>query len=49
MMIEIITTIESMKQAEELLEAGVDTLYFGEERNSVYAYQLLLQEKNNAN
>ncbi len=32
MMIEIITTIESMKQAEELLEAGVDTLYFGEER-----------------
>nr|WP_260697841.1 peptidase U32 family protein [Enterococcus mundtii] len=31
-MIEIITTIESMKQAEELLEAGVDTLYFGEER-----------------
>ncbi|WP_438753797.1 peptidase U32 family protein [Enterococcus sp. AZ093] len=30
-MIEIITTIESMKQAEELLEAGVDTLYFGEE------------------
>lgn len=32
MMIEIITTIESMKQAEELLEAGVDTLYVGEER-----------------
>lgn len=32
MMIEIITTIESIKQAEELLEAGVDTLYFGEER-----------------
>lgn len=32
MMIEIITTIESMKQAEELLETGVDTLYFGEER-----------------
>lgn len=32
MMIEITTTIESMKQAEELLEAGVDTLYFGEER-----------------
>ena len=31
-MLEIITTIESMKQAEELLEAGVDTLYFGEER-----------------
>ncbi|MDK4212344.1 peptidase U32 family protein [Enterococcus mundtii] len=31
-MIEIITTIESIKQAEELLEAGVDTLYFGEER-----------------
>ncbi|WP_195514408.1 peptidase U32 family protein [Enterococcus sp. 1001283B150225_161107_E12] len=31
-MIEIITTIESMKQAEELLEAGADTLYFGEER-----------------
>ena len=32
MMIEIITTIESMKQAEALLEAGTDTLYFGEER-----------------
>ncbi|WP_206859629.1 peptidase U32 family protein [Candidatus Enterococcus mangumiae] len=31
-MIEIITTIESMKQAEALLEAGTDTLYFGEER-----------------
>jgi collagenase-like PrtC family protease len=30
-MIEIITTIESLAQAEALLEAGVDTLFFGEE------------------
>lgn len=31
-MIEIITTVESFNQAEELLKAGVDTLYFGEEQ-----------------
>lgn len=30
-MIELITTVESFEQAEELLAAGVDTLYFGEE------------------
>lgn len=30
-MIEVITTAESMAQAEELLAAGVDTLYIGEE------------------
>ena len=31
MMIEIITTVETFEQAKELLEAGTDTLYFGEE------------------
>ncbi|OTP06987.1 peptidase U32 [Enterococcus sp. 10A9_DIV0425] len=31
MMIEIITTVESFEQARELIEAGTDTLYFGEE------------------
>ncbi|OJG83632.1 peptidase U32 [Enterococcus ratti] len=31
MMIEIITTVESFEQAKALLEAGTDTLYFGEE------------------
>ncbi|WP_430616662.1 peptidase U32 [Enterococcus sp. DIV0176] len=31
-MIEIITTVESFNQAEELLKTGVDTLYFGEEQ-----------------
>ena len=30
-MIEIITTVESFEQAKELIEAGTDTLYFGEE------------------
>lgn len=30
-MIEIRTTVESLPQAEELLQAGVDTIYFGEE------------------
>ncbi|MFV0561131.1 MAG: peptidase U32 family protein [Enterococcus sp.] len=30
-MIEIITTVESLEQANILLESGVDTLYFGEE------------------
>lgn len=31
-MIELIATVESLNQAEELLKAGVDTLYFGEDR-----------------
>lgn len=31
-MIELIATVESIEQAEELLKAGVDTLYFGEDR-----------------
>ncbi|OQO69716.1 peptidase U32 [Enterococcus villorum] len=30
-MIEIITTVENFEQAKKLLEAGTDTLYFGEE------------------
>lgn len=30
-MIELIATAESMAQAEELIAAGVDTLYIGEE------------------
>ena len=42
MMIEIITTVETFEQAKELLEAGTDTLYFGEELFG-------LQEKNNVN
>ena len=31
-MIELITTVETIKQAEQLLAAGADTLYFGEEQ-----------------
>lgn len=31
-MIELIATVESLNQAEELLKVGVDTLYFGEDR-----------------
>ncbi|EGP4767956.1 U32 family peptidase [Enterococcus faecium] len=31
-MIELITTVETIKQAEQLLAAGTDTLYFGEEQ-----------------
>ncbi len=31
-MIEIITTVESFEQAKALIEAGTDTLYFGEEQ-----------------
>ena len=29
-MIELITTVETTEQAEQLLAAGADTLYFGE-------------------
>ena len=31
-MIELITTVETIEQAEQLLAAGADTLYFGEEQ-----------------
>ena len=30
-MIELIATVESIQQAKDLLEAGVDTIYFGED------------------
>ena len=31
-MIELIATVESIQQAKDLLEAGVDTIYFGEDQ-----------------
>lgn len=47
-MIELITTVETIEQAEQLLAAGADTLYFGEEQFGL-RLPAHLHEKNSDN
>ena len=43
-MIELIATVESIQQAKDLLEAGVDTIYFGEDQ---FGLRLHVRNKKN--